>query len=192
MDEERRERRRHRTIQAQQKRREAFQLHTNRRRMEIQTMKEALARKRAAMESARAATQVTASVSSSRDTANPTTSFDPPSVYTSIESTFDDELIQPSIPISPAFASMPVDLHSPIILEVAQQPRDFEATGGAQPLSPGGTSQLSQVEKDSRRELRRMDGIVEATQVQLLQEFKERKAPIQINSGAPDPPVSEH
>jgi hypothetical protein len=153
--------------------------------MEIQSMKEALARKRAAMESARAATQVTASVSSSRDTANPTTSFDPPSVYTSIESTFDDELIQPSIPISPAFASMPVDLLSPII---AHQPRDFEATGGAQPLSPGRTSQLSQVEKDSQRELRRMDGIVEATQVQ---EFKEWKAPIQINSGAPDHLVSE-
>jgi hypothetical protein len=71
---------------------------------------------------------------------------------------------------------MPVDLLSPIILEVTEQRDDFEAKGGAQPLSPGHAFQLNQVETDSRRELRRMDSIVEAAQTQLLQEFEERKA----------------
>jgi len=108
-------------------------------------------------------TQETTSASSSRDTANPmasrATAGELPSVYTTIDnlptvnSTFEDELIQLSIPTSPGFASMPLDLPSPITLNIAQLHDDFEAAGRAQSLSPGCAFQIDQIEEDSQQEL---------------------------------------
>jgi len=105
-----------------------------------------------------------------------------PSVYTTIDnlptvnSTFEDELIQLSIPTSPGFASMPLDLLSPITLDIAQPRDDFEAAGRAQSLSPGCAFQIDQIEEDSQQELRTMDSLVEEEQAKPLQESEEWRA----------------
>ena len=162
--------RRHRTEQAQQECRNALQKEKNRRRVVI----EALARERAEMERTRMADQENALTSSSNGSLNPTTSSPAapgqPSVYASIDdltdggiiqSTFDDEPIHLSVPISPAAASISVDLLEPH--------NDFEGTGRVQPPTPGSASQPNQVEQEARPKL--------AMQEQSsLTEFEEQRA----------------
>ena len=114
---------------------------------------EALVQKRAEMERSCMATQDNMLTTFSKDsilmTSNPTA----PgllSVYAAIDdmtnggisqSTFNDEFIHPSIPFSPAIASISVNLLKPR--------NDFEGTGRAQPPTPGQASQPNQIEQEA-------------------------------------------
>ena len=168
--------RRHRTERARQERRDLLQKEKDRRRVIV----EALARKRAAMEKARMATQETALASPSNRSLIPTTSNSVapglPSVYTAIDdmpnggiiqSTLDGQLMPLGVPISPSLAPISLDL-----LEVAQQRDDFEviatARPAARPPTPGRAFQLNQVEQGARPELVMQEQ-------SLLMEFEERK-----------------
>ena len=161
--------RRHRTERARQERRDLLQKEKNERRAVI----EALVRKRAEMERSCMATQDNTLTTFSKDSILTTSNPTAPgllSVYAAIDdmtdggigqSTFDDEFIHPSVPFSPAIASISVDLLKPR--------NDFEGTGRAQPPTPGQASQPNQIEQEARPEL--------ATQEQaLLMEFEEQKA----------------